>query len=126
MKSVGEQLAELLGVGQFVRGAWFLLPNEQLIRNHRRWSLKEGRHPVILVVTGGPNATVLPRSSTIESGLPHDAHSDRHEMNCRITKPGYIKIHSPMRVDARVLINESFSCYEPETTGILEKLGIGI
>ena len=124
MRSIGEQLASLLGIGQFARGAWFSLPNESLFYNGRRWSLKSGRHPVILVVSGGPNATVLPRSSTVERGRNHDAHPSKHELTCCITKNGYISIRTPMRVDARLLDDRHFSCYEPDSTGLLEELRI--
>lgn len=124
MKSIGEQLASLLGVSQFARGAWFSLPNEFLFKDGRRWSLKSGRHPVILVISGGPNATVLPRSSSVERGRRHDAHPIRHLSTCCITKNGYISTRSPMRVDARELDDRHFSCYEPDSTGLLEELGI--
>ena len=124
MKSIGEQLADLLGVSQFARGAWFSISNEHLFVGHKRWSFKDGRHPVVLVRVGGPNVTVFARSSTVKTVLTHAPHPIRHEVGCCITKKGFISTAAPMRVDARVLTNKSFSCYEPPSTGLLAEIGI--
>lgn len=124
MKSIGAQLADLLGVSQFARGAWFSISNEHLFFHQRRWSHKEGHHPVLLVKVGGPNVTVFARSSTVETDLKHAPHPLRHEVSCCINKPGFINTKAPIRLDVRVLTEEAFSCYEPTTSGLLAELGI--
>lgn len=122
--SLGSQLASLLGVHQYAPGAWFLAENDQLLLNGKRWSPKEGGHPVMLLIVSGPNATVVPRSATVLGGLDHERHPIGHEPTCKITKFGRVKprTYFPLRSD---FLDESrFSCYEPLDSEILKEFGI--
>lgn len=122
--SLGSQLASLLGVHQYAPGAWFLAENDQLLLNGKRWSPKEGGHPVMLLIVSGPNATVVPRSATVLGGLDHARHPIGHEPTCKITKFGRVKLRTYFPLRSDILDESRFSCYEPLDSDILKEFGI--
>jgi len=123
-ESLGSQLASLLGVHQFAPGAWFLVENEKLLLDGKRWSPKDGGHPVMLLIVSGPNATVVPRSATTPGGRDHERHPIRHEPSCKITKFGRVKLRTFFTLNSDVLGESRFSCYEPPASDILKDFGI--
>lgn len=122
--SLGSQLASLLGVHQYAPGAWFLVENDQLLLNGKRWSPKEGGHPVMLLIVSGPNATVVPRSATVPGGLDHERHPIGHQPTCKITKFGRVKLRTYFPLRSDFLGESRFSCYEPPASEILKEFGI--
>jgi len=122
--NLADQLARLLGISAIPPGSWVLIPNQHLLVNGQRWAPSDGSHPAIVIEYRGPHVYVYPRSATIKAGLEHAPHDRDHTLSCQINKKGYIKTRTRIRLESLVLERATFSCYEPEETGVLRGLGI--
>ena len=123
-KSIGEQLAALLGVSPYARGSWFVIDNQDLVFNSRKFSSKRGWHPVIMVGISGANAIVIPRSTTVKVGIPHGPHPMRHKSTCQIKLPAHVSRDCRMTLDISKLSSDRFSCYEPDESPLRTELKI--
>jgi hypothetical protein len=126
LTSLRNQLAALLGVSENPPGSWFLVSNEELFVDGQRWAPKQGSHPAMVVAIRGPHYHLMPRSASNAAGRPHEAHPSGHSKGsiCRVTKNGYVKTKTHIRVAHDVLERSAFSCFEPDTSGLLVELGI--
>ena len=106
-------------------GSWFFVSDIHVYKKStgQRFSEKETKRPWILATPSGPHATLFPRSASGKSGLRHRPHHhDENEPPCRINRDGRVVLRVPVTVDSSLLDETSFSCAEPEDTGLLEAI----
>ena len=107
---------------EYQPGSWFWISDVYIFTaSGRRFSWKSTKRPVILATSFGPDATLYPRSAS-GKGIRHRAH--RHGANerpCDIRKDGWV-VREPVAVDSSLLDETSFSCAEPDGTGLLEAI----
>ena len=114
-----------------VAGCWFLVPEAEIRRldGHRRgspFSTKPGRRPVVLAEPIADDETVLfPRST--QPGYRREAREfhKRHDHSrtnerCRLSQDGWVILDMAVTVVRQHLNASTFSCREPEGTGLLE------
>ena len=114
-------------------GCWFLVPESEIRRlgGHRRgspFSAKPGRRPVVLSEPiAGDDTVLFPRSTqpgywrgAREFHRRHD-HSRTNE-RCRLTQDGWVILDMAVTVVRQHLNASTFSCREPEDTGLLETI----
>ena len=114
-------------------GCWFLVPESEIrrLRGRRRGSPftnKPGRRPVVLSKPIADDDTVLfPRSTqpgyrrrAREFHRRHD-HSRTNE-RCSLTQDGWVILDMAVTVVRQHLNASTFSCREPEDTGLLETI----
>lgn len=104
-------------------GSWFLIWDTDMLRksSRRPFSNQNKKHPVVLARVG-PDMTLYPRT-TKRGRYRHSAH--RHgpdERSCRINKDGYVVLGVPVTVENLLLNETSFSCIEPDGTGLREAI----
>ena len=119
-----DEIRQQLGFG-YGLGSWFFVSDRHIYKKStgQRFSQKETERPLILATPLEPNMTLYPRSASIPEGFTHQAH--RHEPPeppCRINKKGWVVIESPVIVDESLLGSNSFSCTEPDGTGLIEAI----
>jgi len=105
-------------------GCWFCVSEESVVKQSgRRFANKPGDRRIVLATQPGPTAVIYPRSSSIPGGFPHDPHV--HESGakpCRIDKHGWVHFDVPVTVDAAALNQDTYSCSEPDGTGLPDEL----
>lgn len=126
--SAFEQLTAAMRPAEFDEGSWFLLAenlfvgeNNELFAGHK----PDGKRPALLVErVSGANAYVYPRSTKKREGtLKHTSHA--HEgWHCKISKPGWV-VPTRHSMPMEALNTSSFSCIEPEGTGLTARLAQG-
>ncbi len=122
-----EELRRQLG-GEYSYGPghWFCVSHQDVRRlDSRPFSYKTGGsgRRVVLATRHGPNATLFARSSSVESHFPHPAH--RHvdgAGRCRIDEDGWVDLRIPVSAPTFALCDETYSCEEPDGTGLLAEL----
>lgn len=108
---------------EYQPGSWFLISSEDVLeeKSGRQFSNKRAR-PVVLANSLGPGVTLYPRS-TSGGCFRHRAHRHgRDEPRCKIDRDGRVVLQVPVTVDSSLLDETSFSCAEPEDTGLLEAI----
>lgn len=111
----------------FEIGTWWCVPHEKVtIRSGRLFSKKpspgDGRR-VVLASEYGPNATVFARSASVVTKCKHAAHDHRSdEDRCRIDRDGWVNLTIPVTVPIEFLGMSTFSCEEPEESGLFALL----
>lgn len=110
----------LLGY-EYPMGSWFCVPVHEARGERGVRPFGAGKvRPVILATPLGPDAVLFPRS-TQRGDFKHNAH--RHETGpCDINKPGWMVLTVSAAVDQRLLNEESYSCEEPEDSGLLDAM----
>ena len=114
-------------------GCWFLVPESKIRRlgGHRRgspFSTKSGLRPVVLSESiTDADAVLFPRSTqpgyrreAREFHRRHD-HSRTNE-RCRLTQDGWVILDMAVTVVRQHLNASTFSCREPEDTGLVETI----
>lgn len=110
----GGDLMSLL-FGGYQPGSWFYIRDADT-----GWSRKEGPRPYLLLETASrPVLQTRPRSSTVESPIPHGPHPVEH--GCRINLSGWIA--EPYPVATELCTADSYMCFEPDDE-ILARCGI--
>lgn len=105
-------------------GAWFCVPETLVITARgRAFANKSGRRRVVLASPSGPNAVLYPRSASIQSLFRHEPHIHELEARpCRIDKLGWVALDVPVTVESSACNESSYSCSEPEGTGLVEEI----
>ena len=123
MKVDWDALRDCLGI-EYGPGSWFCV-DERLVRlqSGRQFANKDGERPVLQATRLGPNAVLYPRSTTIHGPFEHGKHVHPYsEAPCRIDRDGWVQLNVPVTVSTAALCQESYSCTEPEDTGLLEAM----
>lgn len=109
-------------------GSWFLVREEDAhVADGGNFAHKQGVRPLVLATPVGPDARLFPRStgrprSTRDWGIEHDAHDHEPELPCVIDLPGWVLLGMEVSVDECHLDQSSYSCEEPEETGLLAEI----
>ena len=113
--------------GEYRHGWWFLVDDIRLFyleKPSRRFSHNWKKVRRVVLATWSETVVVLfPRSTNGKSGRHHQRH--RHEANrrCDIDKDGQVLLREPVTIHDSSLLNmTSFSCIEPDDTGLLEAI----
>lgn len=98
-------------------GTWFLVDDAV-----SGWSLKSGKHPMMLTAeySGGPTAVCRPRTTSHPSRFAHDAHPLGHTRTCVIDKNGWL-VQIPLTITSDVICAANYSCRE-EGLALLARL----
>jgi len=119
-----ELLSSLFGDDHIrTRGNWFLIPESEVTKSgrNRQFGFHTGPRRVLLWRSSGPNTIVFPRTTTGGNGVKHYRH--KHEgFGCRIDKEGLIVNLCPCTVKTEMFNDSTYSCAEPEQTGLIEAL----
>ena len=103
-------------------GHWFCVRHEDVHRDDGNlFSARRGGtgRRVVLATEHGPNATLFARSASVRSGYPHPAHDHASEFSrCRLDRDGWIELGVRVVVDASCLCDDTYSCDEPEESGL--------
>ncbi len=122
-----DEIRQQLGF-EYGPGSWFFVSDRHVYKKDtgHLFSRKETERPLILATPLGPDITLYPRSASGTSGFRHQPH--HHDEDCRIDRDGRVVLGVPVTVDSSLLDETSFSCAEPEDTGLLgairEALGV--
>lgn len=119
-----DEIRQQLGF-EYGPGSWFFISDRHIYKKStgQRFSQKETERPVVLATPLGPDMTLYPRSASVPGGFTHQAH--RHEPPeppCRINKKGWVVIDEPVAVERSFLDSDSYSCAEPDSTGLIEAI----
>ena len=124
LRQLGPEYQHLADGPEYRRGSWFrILDSDIEMLSGRSFSEKKSERPVVLARLRPSRAVLYPRSASRPGGFAHQAH--RHmppEPTCRISKDGWVKLQIPVTVERTLLNETSFSCTEPEGTGLLEAI----
>ena len=106
-------------------GSWFFVSDRHIYKKStgQLFSQKKTERPVVLATPLGPDMTLYPRSASVSEGFAHCAH--RHELPeppCRINKDGWVVLDEPVAVERSFLGSDSYSCTEPDGTGLIEAI----
>jgi hypothetical protein len=77
-----------------------------------------------MIAISGPNTVVIPRSTTVNEGIPHQPHPIRHESTCQIRLPAHVSRSCRMTLEIAKLNSDTFSCYEPDASLLRTELKI--
>lgn len=108
-------------------GSWFCVVHGQVFRpdgylfaEHKAGG--DGRR-VVLATSLGPNATLFARSASRESPHPHVAHDHGSgSKRCKLDRDGWVNFRLPVSVAADFLSEHTYSCLEPDGSGLYEQL----
>jgi hypothetical protein len=116
-----DALRDCLGI-EYGPGSWFCVSEGFVrLRSGRQFANKDGERRVLQATRPGPTAVLYPRSTTIPGPFEHAKHAHpKFETLCRIDRDGWVQLDVPVTVRATTLCQESYSCAEPEGTGLLE------
>lgn len=106
-------------------GSWFLIPDPHILlkKSSRRFSSNWNKvRRVVLAIRSDPGAILFPRSTTGESGYHHERHQHVANRRCDIDMDGRVVLNEPVTVRSSLLDETSFSCIEPDDTGLLERI----
>ena len=134
MIDFSDEMRRQLGVGDpsFEVGTWWCVPHEAVTHHElgsfpgQRFAKKgdsgDGRR-VVLGSAFGPNATLYPRSTSVETTFKHARHPHAEDnRQCTLTDPGWINFKQPVSVKNAYLTMEYFSCEEPEGSSVFAKI----
>ena len=103
-------------------GSWFWVPVREARTERGVSPFGEGKvRPVVLAAPLGPDAVLFPRS-TRRGGFRHGAHRHEPDRPCGIDEPGWVKLNMTAVVDPQLLNEESYSCEEPEGSGLFDAM----
>lgn len=124
LRQLGPEYERLADGPEYEVGSWFwILGPDIKVSSGRPFSEKRSKRPVILARLRPSRAVLYPRSASRRGGFDHQAH--RHqppEPTCRVSKNGWVKLRVPVTVKRTLLNETSFSCTEPEGTGLLKAI----
>lgn len=112
-------------------GCWFFIDARFIIRhsNRKRFSNKSGFRPVILAVPLIPaTPSVLYARSTqhrshSSARVSHKRHNHQFtNPSCRVNKDGWVVLAVPVTAREKHLNSGTFSCREPEATGLTKAI----
>ena len=104
---------------EYSMGSWFWLPVLEMRTRHGSEPFGGGKpRPVMLATPLGPDAVLLPRSTTA-GPFRHDAHRHDPPDPCKIDRPGKVILAVNAAVNQRLLNDETYSCEEPEDSPLL-------
>ena len=122
LRQLGPEYEYLSPDYKYKPGSWFWASGSHILKKSGR-PFSEKRRPVVLATPFGPGATLYPRSASGTSGFRHRPHHhDEGEPPCRINRAGRVVFGVPVTVDSSLLDETSFSCAEPDGTGLLEEI----
>lgn len=119
-----DEIRAQLGFG-YGPGSWFFVSDRHVYKKStgQRFSKKETERPLILATPVGPDMTLYPRSASIPGGFTHQPHRHKPpEPPCRINKEGWVVLDEPVAVERSFLDSDSYSCTEPDGTGLIEEI----
>lgn len=111
-------------------GAWHRMPENILVMaDGTRFSHKSNTRPVVLAETLDPYGfnTVYPRSTRprqpAQSRHPHKAHKHINQAtSCAVDRDGWVILDAPISLLGTQFGISTFSCVEPQYTGLLTTL----
>lgn len=69
------------------------------------------------------NMVFFARSASRTAVYDHKAHDHLSDYQaCRIDKDGWVELEKPVTVDARELVDENWSCVEPDTSSLYTEM----
>lgn len=113
-----DDLLAVIGDGWIDQGSWFRVSEELIIRKDRPFADKGGLRPVLLMSRPGPNSVIYTRSASCRGGFDHPKHSHfEGSKGCVLTMRGWVKT-APVTVPSSALNHKTYSCLEPDDTGL--------
>jgi hypothetical protein len=123
MRGSWDAIREVLG-HEYELGSWFCISESEVFKqNGEYFANKGGLRPVVLANFTKPAAVLFPRSTSGGSGFSHAAHAHtQEEAPCQLNQDGWVVLGALVTVDSAQLNEDTFSCIEPQETGLCEQI----